>query len=32
MLYDGTINDVLCYSIIDEEFYEKIRDHTWEGE
>lgn len=30
MLYDGTINDVLCYSIIEEEFYERIRDHTWE--
>ncbi|MDY0209577.1 MAG: GNAT family protein [Bacilli bacterium] len=32
MLYDGTVNDVLCYSIVDEEFYERIRDHTWDKE
>ena len=32
MLYDGTVNDVLCYSIVDEEFYERIRNHTWESE
>ncbi|MDD3170900.1 MAG: GNAT family protein [Bacilli bacterium] len=29
MLYDGSVGDVRCYSIIDDEFYERIREHTW---
>lgn len=29
MLYNGYIGDVACYSIIDDEFYEKIRTCKW---
>jgi len=29
MLYDGSIHDIVCYSITDDEFYNRIRKNTW---
>ena len=29
VLYDGTIHDLICYSIIDDEFYDRIRENSW---
>ncbi len=29
LLYDGTIHDLLCYAITDEEFYDRVRLETW---
>ncbi|MDD2258362.1 MAG: GNAT family protein [Bacilli bacterium] len=28
-LYDGSIHDELCYAIIDDEFYNRIREESW---
>lgn len=29
LLYDESIGDLFCYSIIDDEFYERIRNNQW---
>lgn len=29
LLYDGTIHDLKCYAITDDEFYDRIRCQTW---
>ena len=29
MLYDGSIHDIVCYSITDDEFYNRIRKNIW---
>lgn len=29
MLYDGTIHDIKCYSIIDDDYYERVKKLDW---
>ena len=29
LLYDGTIHDLACYAITDDEFYDRIRENSW---
>ena len=29
VLYDGTIHDLICYAIVDDEFYDRIRQGNW---
>lgn len=29
MLYDGTVHDLECYAIVDDEYFERVRNNTW---